>query len=135
MKKKELVKNIVYDTKYTLSKLYKIISAIGPFALKEILGDLKFPSFNEFRSCVDNHHKFFSLADGILIVQAFIEKKEAELIEGDVNIKRIKKANSQSERMQHRDQAGLLGYSVARSTDPNQKQVKKVQSVWTVKKK
>lgn len=135
MKKKELVKNIVYDTKYTLSKLYKFISAIEPFALKEILGDLKFPSFNEFKSCVENQHKFFSLADGILIVQAFFEKKEAELIEGDVNIKRIKKASSQSERMQHRDQAGLLGYSVARSNDPNKKQVKKIQSVWTVKKK
>lgn len=111
------------------------MQTMSPIILDEILGDVEYPSFKQFRSCVNGSHKLFSIADGVIILESYIVGKEADLSEGDINADRISRAENQSKRMKLRDNSGLLGKTVHRIKDPNMKHPKTVRSVWTVKKK
>lgn len=107
----------------------------SPILFNDLLGDAEFPSFKEFSSCIVSKREQFSIVDGIIILGAWVDNKEVNFEKSDLNAERISRAVTQTERMMNRENAGLLGKTVSRPKDPNKKHRKKVQSVWTVKKR
>ena len=126
-----------YKKQFSLTKLHKEVKSIKIDILDKILEGKPFPSFGKFRKSFLGKDVKFSLYEGLIILKYYTEERIYNLDSKFVYQETINRAKNQANNLEIRDRDGLLGVTVPRSKDStsNKREVKKVRSVWTVKKK
>ena len=123
---KRTISEITYTKVYRPSKLHRRMKLLNTIMTDFVTAEKEFPTFSEFVDYLPDDEKTFSIADGIATLQRYYS---------DVPLTHKEIAQTQTKNQEKRDLNGLLGKTVTRPKDPQKIHKKKVQSVWTVKKK
>lgn len=137
MKTDEIIDSIFYTKKYSLSKALKTLRSFNDLIIDDILKDKPFPDFKTCLESFEGKIDLFSLGDIIMILNAYVDGRVINFDKIGHKEEREEKAERQSKNFDERDNMGLLGVSIPKDKDEDDKKKKsyKTQSVWTVKKK
>jgi hypothetical protein len=129
--------NPYLEKKHCLSKLFKELKNIDIEILNKILNDKPFPDFMKFRKSFVSSDVKFSIYEGLIILKYYSYERIYRFDSKEIHQEKVYRAKNQSYNFETRDRDGLLGVTVPRSKDSksNKREIKKVRSVWTVKKK
>lgn len=123
-----------------LSRMHSTLKSIDSAYLNELLLFKDFPEFRDFKNSIPEKWKdkrYFTIVEGLFILQKYGTDKKLGINEKHkiylVHLKAIK----QSENLLKKDLEGLLGASnlFKKNIDDKKKNMRKSNSVWTVKNK